>query len=303
MSTFVNLNRSEDEIKHRNKIVEEYLLLQNDILKLYYKKYPKKLNITSEYYAVIVEPRSNHKLLEAVCRNVMYFLPENWNLVIYSYDEEYIRGLLPDIEFLFYKTSKSSLDSIEYSNLLMSTEFWNNIPGENILIFQTDSYIMRRFTDKYIDELRKYPFVGAPYKIQDLRFSSDINVAYPFLSNNNSMSGGFSFRSKKAMLHCIKSITLDDIKEYRIKNNLLVDLKNMGYEDFYFEHALYLLKYEFPSYKFSFLFCNQVHYYLENTYAVHGIYRNYVTEHVFLILRPPLCDLHNEVLEKIKDVI
>lgn len=303
MSEFVNLNRSGDELQHRNKVVEEYLIFQNNLIKMYYKEYPKKLNPTSDYYAVIVEPRSHHKLLEAVCRNVMYFLPEKWNLVIYSDDEEYIRGLLPDIEFLFFKTSKSSLDSIEYSNLLMSTEFWNNIPGENILIFQTDSYITRRFTEGYIEELKKYPFVGAPYKMQDIRLSYDINVIYPYVSPNYSMSGGFSFRSKKAMLHCIESLSLEDIKEYRIRNNLLVDFKNIVYEDFYFEHALYLLKYELPSYNFSFLFCNQVHYYLENTYAVHGIHRDYVTEHLILMLRPPLCELYNEIKYKIENDI
>jgi hypothetical protein len=59
--------------------IENFLLYQNEIIKLLHKEFPKKRNDLSDCYAVIVEPRSNHILLEAVCRNVMYFLPDNWN--------------------------------------------------------------------------------------------------------------------------------------------------------------------------------------------------------------------------------
>lgn len=303
MSTFVNLNRSEDEIKHRNKIVEEYLLLQNDILKLYYKKYPKKLNITSEYYAVIVEPRSNHKLLEAVCRNVMYFLPSYFNLVIYSYDEKYVSSILPDIEYLFFKTSKSSLNQKEYSQLLMSSEFWNNIPGENIIIFQTDSYLTRELTDDFLNEIKKYPFVGAPYKIDSNR-QEDGNILSVFNNSNDfSICGGFSFRSKKAMLDCIHQVTMEIILEDRKKRGLNIDCILLYNEDSYFENALYLLKYPLPNFKLLQLFCTQTLYELVNTLSFHGIHRDYVLHNIIIMLRPPLCDLHNEVLEKIKDVI
>jgi hypothetical protein len=302
MSLFTTYNHSEEELKYRNKIIEEYLIAQRNLLRIYYKEKPKYLYPNSNNYAVIVEPRSNHKLLEAVCRNVMYFLPDDWNLVIYSYDEQQVQSLLPDIEYLFFKTSKPSLNSIEYSNLLMSSEFWNNIPGDNILIFQTDSYITRRFTEEFINEIKKYPFVGAPYRIQDTRFGFNINILTPNLSEKCSMSGGFSFRNKKAMLHCIENITIDMIKNDRIKNNVSIHLANMDYEDFYFEYALYLLNYSLPNDELCYLFCNQVYYYLKNTYAVHGIFRDYVTEHLIFMLRPPLCDIYDEIEYKINNL-
>ena len=66
-------------------LIEEYLLNQSNIIKHYQMKFPKKIKQTNNY-AVIVEPRSNHKLLEAVCRNITYFLPEDWNLIVYSFD-------------------------------------------------------------------------------------------------------------------------------------------------------------------------------------------------------------------------
>ena len=43
--------------------------------------------------------------------------------------------------------------------------------------------------------------------------------------------------------------------------------------------------------------------FLENTYAVHGIHRDYVTEHLILMLRPPLCELYNEIKYKIEKYI
>lgn len=288
---------SQDKIKYRTEVIEEYLLTQNIIIKKYFNKYKKYLNPLSDYYAVIVEPRSDHKLLECICRNVMYFLPEYWNLVIYSFDEEKVKKRLPDIEYLFFKTPKNSLNQIEYSNLLMSSDFWNNIPGENILIFQTDSYITRKFTDELIQEIKKYPFIGAPYKVDNLNNPSEINIIYPTLSDNYSMCGGFSYRNKKAMLNCIEKISLEQIKKYRIDNNLTVNLNMIEHEDVYFEHALYLLNYPLPNFNLSYLFCCQVHYKIENSFAIHGLYKNYVLGHLIFMLRPPLYELDNEITQ------
>ena len=36
----------------------------------------------------------------------MYYLPDDWNLVVYSYDLNVVRDKLKNIEFIFYKTSK-----------------------------------------------------------------------------------------------------------------------------------------------------------------------------------------------------
>jgi len=84
-------------------LIEDYLFAQCVMIQQYHMKCPKKLKDTNNY-AVIVEPRSDHKLLEAVCRNVMYYLPDDWNLVVYSYDMNIVREKLKNIYFIFNKT-------------------------------------------------------------------------------------------------------------------------------------------------------------------------------------------------------
>lgn len=282
------------------EIIYDYLLNQNIILSNYFKKFPKQ-KVNSENYAVIIEPRSDHKLLEAICRNVMYFLPNDWNLIIYSSNEELVRKRLKDIDFTFYKTSKESFNAFEYSELMMTLEFWNNIPGKNILIFQTDSYIMKPFTEEYINKCKEYPYIGCPY-LYESRNKPGINIlklSKEYNDNSHSIGGGFSFRNKDAMIDCIKHISIDNIIQYRIKNNLEYNCHNIYYEDFYFEQSLFLLGYKLPSMNVCFEFCTQVIYNSINPYAVHGIYRNYVYTNIIYFLRPSLFDMNDEVNNKI----
>ena len=294
-------NRSDEEKQARLKIIDEYLEHQCVILRKYYNHFPKRINPTSNYAAVIVEPRSDFKSLETICRNVMYFLPEHWNLVVYSYDDNLVKNRLTNMEYIFHKTEKPSLCLEEYSKLLMSQTFWNSIPADNILIFQTDSYITQHFTEDYISNIIKYPFVGALYKIDEV---GNYPVGYNICSINHnrkySMSGGFSFRNKKAMLTCIKNVTIDDIEYYRDTNKLPIINKNqMNYEDLYFEHALYFLGYNLPDEKTCSDFCCQVLYYFTPSRAFHGIYKYYVYEYLIYMLCPSLYDMINEVNKKI----
>ncbi len=299
----MSLNRSDEEKKARVKIVEEYLEFQCYQLRRYYQSFPKKRIPNSDYCAVIIEPRSNHPQLESVCRNVMYFLPDNWNLVIYSYNEEIVRERLKDIDFIFYPTTKSSYSLEEYSELMMSSIFWNTIPGNHIIIFQTDSYITRHFTKEWIEQIKYYPFIGSLYHLQDFSKNPPIyNICSVSNNRKYSISGGFSFRNKKAMLDCIERVHLEDIYHYRIQNNLSVNLKNIHYEDFYFEHALYLLNYSLPSEELCILFCNQVQYKLVNSYSVHGIFKDYVYEFLIYMLRPALFDIEDEINQKINQL-
>jgi len=285
------------------ELFENFLKHQSELISFYHAKSPKKYNKT-ENYAVIVEPRSNHSLLESVCRNVMYYLPDDWNLIVYSYDINIVREKLKNIDFIFYKTSKQSFTLEEYSELLMSKQFWENIPGDNVLIFQTDSYITKRFTNEFINTIKNYPFVGAVYRIVDNKTNCDCcpghklcnrNILSINKERNFSMSGGFSFRNKKAMIDCINKINMNDIIEYRMKNNLNIGGPNVNYEDAYYEDALFLLQYNMPPYELCLNFCLQVIYELVNSHAVHGINKNYVYENVLFHLKPALMDLKDEI--------
>ncbi len=295
-------DKDEEYKKYKKKClveqIEGYVLFQNEIIKLYHEKNPKKKNECSDYYAVIVEPRSDHILLEAVCRNITYFLPDNWNLIVYSHNERMVNERLTFIDFEFYKTHKDSYSPEEYSKLLMSVDFWNSIPGENILIFQTDSFITKRFTYSYIESIKQYPFIGAVYRCVIGNSNEDLLC---FDKNKNiSMSGGFSFRKKSAMIDCIKRISIQDIINYIVNKKLRIIYPNVNYEDFYFQSALYMLNYNFPNYNQCTEFCLQEIYNLSDSHAIHGINRNYVYSKLIFHLKPPLSEIHDEIMEKCK---
>ena len=72
------------------KQTKEHIEIWNNFLLKYKKKLKNYVPIIfddSDYYAVIVEPR-NHKDLEIICKNVMFYLNESssdikWGLKIY----------------------------------------------------------------------------------------------------------------------------------------------------------------------------------------------------------------------------
>jgi hypothetical protein len=46
-----------------------------------------------------------------------------------------------------------------YSSILLDVNFWRGLPGEHILIFQTDSFLLGDGLDEWVD----YDYVGAPW--------------------------------------------------------------------------------------------------------------------------------------------
>ena len=274
-------------------IINEFLLHQCELLRIYHQKTPKTLNKNITNCAVIVEPRSDHLLLEAVCRNVMYFLPNDWDLIIFSYDEQKVRERLQNIEFIFYPLEKSSFDGEEYSKLLLSLDFWSKIPSDNILIFQTDSYIVRKFSEDYINYIKKFPFIGGIY-----RFSNDDDYDKCIICPTNKnfcINGGFSFRNKQAMIDCIKNVTFSDIIAFRINKQLKIIPVHLEGEDVIFEHSLHMLNYELPSEKDCKSFCTQTTYDLTNYHAVHGFNKKYVYSQFLYLLRPNIIDFSQEL--------
>ena len=113
--------------------------------------------------------------------------------------------------------------------MLKTTKFWNTIPTENVLIFQTDT-ILRRFG---IDEFISYNYVGAPW----IRYREGKNVG----------NGGLSFRKKSRMLDITKEfqddeITMEDIYFCKyLKDEDIAPYnvaKKFSVEDVYYENPL-----------------------------------------------------------------
>ena len=138
--------------------------------------------------AVIVEPRL-HKYLENVINNAIKNLSIDTNIHIFH-------GI-DNIDFLNIKykeyieigkikltnLNKKNLTRHEYSKMLTTQSFWEQIDGENILIFQTDSCICCNIDDFDLSIYNENGFVGAP--------------------THSGFNGGFSLRKKSLMIKAI----------------------------------------------------------------------------------------------------
>jgi len=144
--------------------------------------------------AVIVEPRK-HKHLVKVVKNIIENVPKYTTVQIFhgTTNEEFVKyefeRYIKSGKVVLVNLNVDNLDIEKYSELLTSTDFWNKVCGENVLIFQTDSCICSNVVND-IDEFIKYDYVGGP---------GDLNAPVYF------QNGGFSFRKKSAMLRIIKN--------------------------------------------------------------------------------------------------
>ena len=311
--------------------IDDYLLDQCKFLKAYQNKFPIKYNKDSNKCAVIIEPRK-HELLEAVCRNVMYFLPSDWNLVVCANDAEYIADILKGIDYAFIHLKYTNLIPEEHSALMMYEKFWDLIPGEHVLIFQTDSYLCKPLTNEYLESILKYPYIGGIYQFHKVN-EKDIyehldknklefrqkpkflggNVSNIYkkelelcntINYNFSINGGFSLRSKKAMLDCIKSISKDNIIEARKKVGLdcsYFELKDIIGEDTFYHNALDILGYELPDKDKCLEFCTNLPYmdkYTYTSYSVHGFNKFFNDKGRVCLMRPSLDTFYLDIKKK-----
>ena len=201
----------------------------------------------TEYTAVIIEPR-NHKDLEIICKNFMYYLNENdsdvkWGLKIYhgNKNKEYVEDFTENWSNIQLENLEiDDLSGILYNDMLKTTKFWESIPTENVLIFQTDT-ILRRFG---IDEFISYNYVGAPW----IRYREGKNVG----------NGGLSFRKKSRMIEITnqysdKEITMEDIYFCKyLKDEDIAPYnvaKRFSVEDVYYENPLGLHQPKIEPYK------------------------------------------------------
>ena len=152
----------------------------------------KEKFVPDDFVAVIVEPRK-HKHLHAVIDNVKEMIPSAKIQIFHgTHNYDYIYDKFKkDIDSGKIKCSnlnKENLPIEEYNVLLMSTDFWENIDGENVLIFQTDSGICTK-DDSILDEFSKFDYSGAPW------------IHIPDKKGGN---GGFSLRKKSKILELLK---------------------------------------------------------------------------------------------------
>ncbi|MEP7320961.1 MAG: DUF5672 family protein [Saprospiraceae bacterium] len=205
----------------------------------YYARYrydlmPYQIKDYKDRVAVIVESRDEPMLRWTIC-NIMYFT--QWPVIVYHsiINDKYLEGLpltkkieIPD-----------DFGLQEYNQLITSTQFWRSMP-EHVLIFQTDSFMLRSGINSYL----KYDYIGAPWSKhnRDL-FSIPLNIG----------NGGFSLRNRDKMIQILEKIPYNpDVPE-----------------DIYFANAFYELSGVLPSFQVQKRFSVEQIYY-EKPLAVHA---------------------------------
>ena len=140
--------------------------------------------------AVIIEPR-RHKALRYVLQNFLRNLPENWSIIVFHGcdNKDYVSRLQTDRVTLFNLNIKN-LTTQAYSALLKSEQFYQNIPTETFLVFQTDSLLLDE-NKHQLESFLQYDYVGAPW-------------SYKFAHGGSVGNGGLSLRKKSKMLEIIK---------------------------------------------------------------------------------------------------
>jgi hypothetical protein len=181
--------------------------------------------------AVIVEPRKHNKLIPVV-KNFIENLPENTIIQIFhgTKNLELIKNGLGKYiksgKIILNNLNKENLTINEYNILLTSEDFYKKIPGENILIFQTDTGICSENKNN-IYKFLNYDYVGAPW----------------FHRNEKGGNGGLSFRKKSKMIkYCHKFKNFNEKTEDIFFSNLNLNYPNkelakqFSVENIYFEN-------------------------------------------------------------------
>jgi hypothetical protein len=148
---------------------------------------------TMKKVALIVEPGINTHFEYAV-RNVMYYLGPDWSCQVqYSKDsKEYVKAALVNVKNVDYVQVNADIRSVHDFNRLMKEEsFWAPFRYHKVLIFQSDSFMLRPGMNSFL----KFDYVGAPWHLlYNERVVKYVEKGY---LKNAVGNGGFSLRTGK----------------------------------------------------------------------------------------------------------
>jgi hypothetical protein len=167
--------------------------------------------------AVIVEPR-RHPALSFVLQNFTAHLPKDWKILIFhgKDNKEFVHKIVEGMEdpSRFLEPIQLDIDNLtlfQYNKVLMSQAFYQCIPTETILIFQTDTMILEPLQ---LQEFLSYDYVGAPWKTGHVG------------------NGGLSLRKKSKMITIITTVNQFHMNEdVYFSMQKVVPLKKPTFQD------------------------------------------------------------------------
>lgn len=220
------------------------IIYENFLLKHFSNVINIQYHTNAKGWAVILDPRYD-PLFAAVCRNFMSILNKHgWNLKVYTQAQfaDNVAADLPGAAFepiqekYLDRDNGTNMSIASYNNVMMDMNFWKSIPGENILLFQTDCIMYRMFDLGFME----FDFIGANwYNPADV----DLLVG--------GINGGCSFRKKQSMLDCLKYVSWEMIACVRANqmkhqvSSVAVEVSKRN-EDVFFTHASEILQMVLP---------------------------------------------------------
>lgn len=165
-----------------------------DFIKYIELPYIKKKNI---YESVLIEFRKLPHI-EFIIRNNILKLGTDWcHTVIcgnlnYEMVNNICSNISPNINII--KINIDNMLPTDYNRFLTTTEFWQGLYGEKILIYQEDSLIFKNNINDFIH----FDYIGAPFP----KFQNDT----PNLVGN----GGLSLRTRNKMIEVLDTISIED---------------------------------------------------------------------------------------------
>ena len=149
--------------------------------------------------AVLVEPRQ-HYALRFCTLNVVRHLPPSWGLHVFygTTNGAFARSALADVDGVRYTRMQHAIMTIpQYNDLLKSESFWTSLRADNVLLFQTDSVLLRSDLGSFVG---RYDYVGAPWHEANERWSVMRGNLPGGVGN-----GGLSLRTSAAALAIIRA--------------------------------------------------------------------------------------------------
>ena len=155
----------------------------------------------SDKAMIIVEPRE-HRNLKRVLQNFHDIMDKSWDLYVFHGKSkgEFARSATEGLTGRTVNLIPLDADNLshdEYNTLFLNPDFWNKVNAENILVFQTDAALCKKFNGN-IDKFMKYDYIGCSYNKDQI--GNGPWPKYKFYG-----VGGLSLRKKSFMLKCIAS--------------------------------------------------------------------------------------------------
>ena len=152
----------------------------------------------------IVETRPLGNLNKLI-NDHLRFVPDEWGLTIYcsKRNKHLLRGLSRKATLI---TLKDSFTVSDYNRLFKSVKFWDSLPYNKVLIFQTDSMLLKHGIEDFLE----WDYVGSPWKFQE-----------------HGGNGGLSLRSVQLMKYICENYKFTTRNEDVLFCNIMKD-HNLG---------------------------------------------------------------------------